>query len=118
MTARELNQKLITAFPELERAYHEQTDWQEGDDTGSHVVYGDVLVPVISALANNGSFGSLKRYFDFIEGTIALDDEYATDVMATSVIESIFFDTVDKAQVKALLGGRSLSVWEEYEDSE
>jgi hypothetical protein len=38
MTPRELNLKLLAAFPELERAYREETSWQEGDDTGSHVI--------------------------------------------------------------------------------
>ncbi len=42
MTSKCLNQKLLAAFPELERPYRDQTEWQEGDDTGSHVVYGDV----------------------------------------------------------------------------
>ena len=38
MDVKQLNQLLINKFPELEREYHEEVDWQEGDETGSHGV--------------------------------------------------------------------------------
>jgi len=115
MIPKELNLKLIAAFPELERDYLEQTDWQEGDETGSHIVFGDVLVPIMLMLIKSGNYQFVKRYTDFLEELLALDDEYTTDVIATSVIESIFFDSIDKAAVKALLGKRSVGIWKGYE---
>ena len=39
MTNKELNQFLVKTFPELKQAYDEEVSWQEGDDTGSHVVF-------------------------------------------------------------------------------
>ena len=50
MDIKQLNQLLISKFPELEKEYHEEVDWQEGDETGSHVVYGDVLTPYIEKI--------------------------------------------------------------------
>lgn len=47
MTSKELNLKLIEALPEIKDVYNEEISWQEGDETGSHVVYADVFVPLI-----------------------------------------------------------------------
>lgn len=116
MTPKELNTRLIAAFPELERVYKEQTEWQEGDDTGSHVVYGDILVPVLIPLLKGEQYKLVKKYTDFLEELLATNDEYATDVVATSVIESVYFDEIDKAAVKSLLGDKCMSIWAEYEN--
>ena len=115
VTSKFLNQKLIAAFPELERPYRDQTEWQEGDDTGSHVVYGDVLVPVILALLKAGDRRLVKKYFDFLESLLATGDDYAIDVVATTVIESIVLDRGEAEEVKPLLGEASLKIWEGYE---
>ena len=112
MTPKELNRKLVTTFPELERAYREQTAWQEGDDTGSHVVYGDVLVPAMLSLIKGGCAPLLKKYFDFIETLLCEGDDYAIDVAATTVIESIALDDVDELEVKPMLGIETLKVWD------
>ena len=45
MTSKELNLKLIESFPEIKDVYFEETSWQDGDETGSHVVYADIFVP-------------------------------------------------------------------------
>ena len=115
MNAKELNQKLVTTFPELEQAYREVTEWQEGDDTGSHVVFGDVLVPAMLALIKGGYYPQVKKYFDFLEAMLADEDEYVDDVVATTVIEGIIMDKVDGKEVKLLLGQKTLAVWGEYE---
>ena len=38
---------LIEEFPELKTQYEEEINWQEGDETGSHVIYGDIFAPFI-----------------------------------------------------------------------
>jgi len=114
MTPKILNKKLILSFPELEKTYCEQTKWQEGDDTGSHVVYGDILVPVMLTLIKKGCYPLLKKYFDFLENLLIEGDEYATDVVATTVIESIYFDEADESKIKPMLGAEALKIWESY----
>ena len=42
MTSKELNLKLIESFPEIKDVYCEETSWQDGDETGSHIVYADI----------------------------------------------------------------------------
>jgi len=110
----ELNQKLISAFPELTEAYHEQVDWQEGDDTGSHVVYGDVLFPVMRAYLEGECYSIVQKYFDFLEALLVTGDDYATDIITTTVIESLFFDTLDATRVRPLLGKKTRGIWDNY----
>jgi hypothetical protein len=114
MTAKDLNMKLISVFPELRQAYMEQTEWQEGDNTGSHVVFGDVLVPIMLMYIKSGNYEIVKKYFDFLEGVLRKGDTYAANVIATSVIESIAFDDVAKGEVRKLLGEKCLEIWNEY----
>lgn len=92
MTSKELNLKLIKAFPEIQDAYFEETSWQDGDETGSHVVYADVFVPFIKAQICSNKKQKLIKIFDFIEKLLELNDEYANEVIAFSVIESLLFD--------------------------
>jgi hypothetical protein len=112
MTPKELNLKLVGAFPELGLAYREQTNWQEGDDTGSHVVYGDVLVPAMKARLSTGQYASLKKHFDFLEELLASGDEYAADVVASTVIESIAFDGDYEAGFMNMLGTETKTIWD------
>lgn len=92
MTSKELNLKLIEAFPEIKNVYLEETAWQEGDKTGSHVVYEDVFVPFIKMQINNKNKTLLAEIFEYIEKLLELDDKYANEVISLSVIESLLFD--------------------------
>ena len=92
MTSKELNLKLIEAFPEIKDAYYEETAWQDGDETGSHVVYADVFVPFIKAQISTGNAQIIADIFQYIEKLLKLNDEYATEVIALSVVESLLFD--------------------------
>ena len=67
MEAKELNRLLIDRFPELEKKYHDEVDWQEGNETGSHVVYGDVLAPYLEAAVAQNKQEVLKKMFVFVE---------------------------------------------------
>lgn len=91
MTSRELNCMLIQWVPEIAAPYEKETEWQEGDETGSHIIFGDVLVPHIIKLVEDQENESLEKIFDFIEHLLSLDDEYAEDVVVLSVIESLYY---------------------------
>ena len=47
VTNTELNKLFISKFPNLKEKCNDEVSWQEGDNTGSHVVFGDVLVPYL-----------------------------------------------------------------------
>lgn len=92
MDAKQLNQLLVDIFPELEGSYHDEVDWQEGDNTGSHVVYGDVFSPYIETLIAEKMYIELKKVFAFIEGIVELDDNYCNEVILFSVLERLAAD--------------------------
>lgn len=92
MTSKELNLKLITHLPELDYNYHQETSWQDGDETGSHVVYADVLVPFIKEQMLSENKAYLTKIFEYIEILLETEDEYASEVVSLSVLESLLFD--------------------------
>ena len=91
MTSRELNSMLIQWVPEVAATYEKEVEWQEGDATGAHIIFGDVLVPHIIELVEEQESESLKKIFEFIEHLLSLNDEYAEEVVMLSVIESLYY---------------------------
>ena len=91
MTSKELNMKLIEYMPEIKERYLDEVTWQEQDETGSHIVFGDVLVPYIFDKAVEDDFQSLKKIFEVLEKILSLGDDYANEVITLSVLESIFY---------------------------
>lgn len=92
MTSLELNMKLQASFPEIISVYREETSWQDGDETGSHVVYADVFVPFIKDQISQGNELCLTRIFDYIESLLVSEDLYANEVLSLSVLESLVCD--------------------------
>ena len=98
MTSKELNLKLIESFPEIKDVYFEETSWQDGDETGSHVVYADIFVPFLKEQIITRNEQLLFETFEYIENLLELDDDYVNEVIALSVLESLIFDEdVDNA---------------------
>ena len=98
MTSRELNLNLVKCFPEIKDVYLQETSWQDGDETGSHVVYADIFVPFIKSQIAQNNKVLLVRIFKYIEQLLTLNNEYINEVVALSVIESLIFDEdVDNA---------------------
>ena len=98
MTSKEPNLKLIESFPEIKDVYYEKTSWQDGDETGSHVVYADVFVPFFKAQISDKKEHAVANSLNYIEDLLSLNDEYTNEVIAFSVLESLLFDEyVDNA---------------------
>jgi hypothetical protein len=114
MQINELNKMLVAELPELSEKYHQETSWQEGDDTGSHVVYGDVLAPAIEMQIEKGDLESAQQYLDFVEKVLELDDDYATNVITVSVLEFLFGGDADHPIIESLLGEKSLEIWKDF----
>ncbi len=89
MTSKELNEKLLASFPELNEAFQEKTSWQEGLDTGSFVVYEDVLMPFLRERLDKNDEAALERISSFFEDLSALDDAYAENLMMVAIFENI-----------------------------
>lgn len=95
MTSGELNLKLLEYLPEIESLYNEEVSWQEGNDTGSHIVFEDVLVPYIKKCIQEKDSIKLRKCFSVIERIFSFGDEYAEEVIELSVLESILFSEAD-----------------------
>lgn len=91
MTSKELNLKLISFLPEMKAYYNNTVSWQDGDETGSHIVFEDAFVPYIKECAKKQDAASTVKCFEVIEKLLLLNDEYTEEVIALSVLESLLF---------------------------
>ena len=89
MIKKQLNLLLINKFPELLENYYEEVNWQEGDETGSHVVYGDVFAPYIEKTIDESNYMKLNEIFDFIEEILIQNEKYSTEVIMFSILERL-----------------------------
>ena len=115
MKERELNKLLVTKLPDLQKKYIEETSWQEGDDTGSHTVYGDVFTPYLVECIEENRTGEIVYCFNFLETLLDLEDSYVDEVVAFSVFESIEYIFKEKEPLINLLGDKSRKVLSEFE---
>lgn len=107
MKSKQMNQRLVNNFPELEAKYFEEVNWQEGDETGSHVVYGDVFAPYIEQMVIQQNNMELLKIFDFIENILAENDEYFEEVIMFSVLERLMSDKEIFNKCKLYFGKRT-----------
>jgi len=112
MTSKDLNIKLVTALPEISELYNDTVSWQEGDDTGSHIVFEDVLVPYITMCFKKQNKEGLQRSFDVIEEILWCNDEYAEEVIALSVLESFLFKENIEKEIYPFMGERTKKLFE------
>ena len=103
MTCKGMNRKIVEKFPELQARYIDETSWQEGDETGSHVVFGGVFTPYFEQNLRGRNFEKLAVIFAFIEEILARKDVESENVIALSVISGNESDLVN-AEILPLLG--------------
>lgn len=104
MEVKQLNRLLIDKFPELEKEYHEEVDWQEGDETGSHVVYGDVFTPYIEKIIIQQNNVEIQKVFAFIEEILARNEKYSDEVIMFSVLERLMLNKEQFQSCKKYFG--------------
>lgn len=114
MTSKDLNLALIKAFPEIQHKYSEETTWQDGDETGSHIVFEDVFVPYIRKQICIQNTSKLEQIFEYIESLLNLNDAYIEEVIAFSVIEPLVYDeAIEDADFWPYVKPRTLAEVEE-----
>lgn len=92
MNSKDLNNMLIDEFPELNEAIMDEISWQEGLDTGSHVVYGDILTPYLKICIENGNEIKVIQILNFLEKILQYNEKYSSEVVAFSVLEALYFE--------------------------
>ena len=109
----QLNRMLIDSFPDLTNAYQDEVDWQEGDETGSHTVYGDVFTPYVVKCIETKNSNELNKIFEFIESLLSKQDTYVDEVLAFSVIESLEYLLKENQEIIDMMGKRTKDLLEE-----
>lgn len=114
MTSKELNLTLLGFLPELKSVYLEETSWQEGDDTGSHVVFSDVFYPYIAEILKDNHSAMIHKCFFAIERMIELNDEYAEEVLELSLFENFFYQDNLQINVRQYMGEKTKNKYDKY----
>lgn len=113
MKSDDLNKKLIEHLPKLREKYDDEVSWQEGDSTGSHTVFGDVLTPYLVERILQNDTQEIVNIFNFLEDLLCLNDKYADEVISLSVFESTAYLFKEKTYLSELLGKHSRKILEE-----
>ncbi|MCL2610520.1 MAG: hypothetical protein FWE02_02470 [Defluviitaleaceae bacterium] len=113
MENKKLNRMIPIHFPNLESTYFEEISWQEGENTGSHVIYGDVLTPYIVECIENKNENEIKKIFDFIEEILSFNDKYAEEVVTLSIFESILYLFDNNRYILDIIGQKSEEILNE-----
>ena len=95
MNTKEFNLMLVENFPNLIEKYNEEVSWQEGDETGSHVVYGDVLTPYLEQCLKENNNSEVKKILEFLEKILSYKIKYSDEVVAVSVLEGTVYEYKD-----------------------
>lgn len=103
MTSRELNEILLSEFPEIKTELDDYISWQDGMDTGSFLVFEDVFMIYVYSQLEKNNQDLLKRFIEFIEKIYVLHDDYATNVITVGVLENVKCSTFSDMVYNALL---------------
>ena len=109
----ELNKMIVKYFPILENNYQDEVDWQEGDATGSHTVFGDVFTPYFVKCIESKKNEELYAIFNFLELLLSIQDKYIDEVVAFSVFESVGYLLNENKEIIDMMGSRTKKMVEE-----
>ncbi len=110
MEARQLNELMLEAFPELRGEFDQYTSWQDGVDTGCFLTYEDLLLPLARRAFEQKDEKTVERVAAFIENLLGLDDGYAENVATVALLEGLKASSGDI--VRAHLGERGFAVYD------
>lgn len=113
MRSKELNKLLVKNFPNLSESYEEEVKWQDGDDTGSHTVYGDIFTPYIINCIENSKWDEINKISLYLEFLLSKRILYIDEVISFSVLESIEYLVKGNRKVQNLLGKETQKVFKE-----
>ncbi len=117
MDSKKLNKMLIENFANLGEKYKEEVEWQEGDNTGSHTVYGDVLAPYLVECIEQKKEAEVIKILDYIERILRFNIKYSNEVIAFSILERIEYEYRDSELLNNNFGEISKKVIEEIRQS-
>lgn len=114
MDACDLNEKLLTNFPELADELNNYMNEYDGLDTGAFLTYEDVFRKHIETAVRTDEEAFLKRTSEFLEDLMATGDEYACNVVTVGVLEGLKANCKIN-DVRAFLYPKCLAEFEELD---
>lgn len=102
MNSKELNSLLLERFPELKTRFEDETNWQEGLETGSIIVFEDVFMPFLEANVEMNNVEMVEKIYSFIEYLCDIEDEYVQNVLYVAILENISGYTNNELFIKPL----------------
>jgi hypothetical protein len=114
----ELNAELVRRFSDLGPGYGRLKDMWEGEEPGPHIVYGDLLVPYVTALLESGT-GSplLESVFSFLEELLQNEDAQVRDLVGASVLEPLNQPPALRQQARRHMRPMTLALSEQVEEA-
>jgi hypothetical protein len=110
MTDDELNHLLLRRFPSLLDGYFALKRLWGGAEPGPHVVYGDLLVPLIQTALAASHREDVDAAAGLLEGLSSSGEETVLDLVVTSVLEPLVGDP-RRSSLEGALGPRTLRLW-------
>lgn len=89
MEPKELNQLLLSEFPELQEKFEEVTSWQDGINTGCFITFEDIFMPFLRKNVEMNNKDMIERLYSFIEQLCDIDDPYAQNLLYVAILENI-----------------------------
>ena len=112
MNSKDLNSMLLEKFPELKEKFEEETNWQEGIETGSFIVFEDVFMPFLEANVEANNNEMIERIYSFIESLCDIDDEYVKNILYVAILENISGYT-NQTMFSKFLKEKSMKIYNE-----
>jgi len=84
-----INEMLITRFPELKDEYEADREYYHDIP---HVAYGDLFVPYIKKACRELDMSKIERISLFLEEMELSEDDCVNNLVGVSVIESLLLD--------------------------
>lgn len=110
MDSKKMNLLLKRNFPNLIDKYNKEVEWQEGDETGSHTVYGDVLAPYLIECVKKNKEPEVVKILQFVEQILELNNKYSNEVIAFSILERIEYEYRDSLLLNKNYGKLTLQI--------
>ena len=108
---RDYNTMLLNLFPNLKEKFDEYTNWQEGIDTGSTLVYEDVFIPyAIEQIANNNQ-EEISKIIHLIDEMVNSNNRYCQNLVEVAVLEALRADP-EGQKIRDYLTDNSLSMYD------
>lgn len=111
-----LAEYLLDEFPDLRPRYEAEIKWWGDEKPGPHVVYGDILNPlIVDLLATRQDEERLKRVFDFLERLAKSDDVRVQEVVSVTVCEYLLRNRELLMTARRYMGQTTLRFTDEIE---